>query len=102
MPTLGIIDASIILHSLIALLHCIVFFQHVTRSTTQKAYKNKKDWESSDSQPFLLGRDYWTRTSDLAPPEATQLALNPDENQLITSYCSLMGDFLVDFSLPFD
>jgi len=25
MPTLGIIDASIILHSLIALLHCIVF-----------------------------------------------------------------------------
>jgi len=25
MPTLGIIDASIILHSLIALLHCIDF-----------------------------------------------------------------------------
>ena len=36
------------------------------------------------------------------PPEGNTYALNPDENQLITSYCSLMGDSLVDFSLPSD
>jgi len=35
MPTLGIIDASIILHSLIALLHCIDFLDKVVASTVE-------------------------------------------------------------------
>ena len=37
--------------------------------------KNKKELQSIDCQLFLLSRDYWTRTSDLAPPRRVRYQL---------------------------
>ena len=39
-----------------------------------------------DSQPLSCCRDYWTRTSDLAPPRSYQLPPNPFENQYFTAF----------------
>ena len=36
------------------------------------------------------------------PPEVNIPALNPDDYQRLSPYRYLLGDFLVDFSLPFD
>ena len=41
----------------------------------QKADKKKEDQESVDSQPSSFCRDYWTRTSDLAPPRRVRYQL---------------------------
>ena len=37
--------------------------------------KNKRGRKSIDYQPLILSRDYWTRTSDLAPPRRVRYQL---------------------------
>ena len=66
------------------------------------ADKKGKGRKSVDSQPFPFGRDYWTRTSDLAPPRRVPFRAYPVLYQGLEPNCDISVDFVVDFSLPND
>ena len=69
-----------------------------------KSKLNRKAYEKSLSVKLRLFscRDYWTRTSDLAPPRRVPFWTYPALYQGLEPYCNNSVDFVVDFSLPND
>ena len=81
---------------------------YVTMSLNQllclhpQRYKNKRSLKPFGYRLLPFSRDYWTRTSDLAPPRRVPFWTYPALYQGLEPYCNNSVDFVVDFSLPND